>query len=145
MHERLRRWGFRAAIAGFVGIGAYYATFGGVYSAFDIRSMQQDRGVLQDSVFRLETVTDSLVQRGDSLVADPVAIERVAREEHGFLRDGEIRVRFVPRTDADAGRDGAGSAGVGAEDAGARGRSPAFGTELEAVAREPRGASGVQP
>ncbi|HSM09490.1 MAG TPA: septum formation initiator family protein [Gemmatimonadota bacterium] len=96
MRERLKRWGFRAFAGLLVGVGAYYATFGGVYSAFDIRAMEHDREVLQDSVFRLETVTDSLVQRGDSLVVDPVAIERVAREEHGYLRDGELRVRFLP-------------------------------------------------
>jgi cell division protein FtsB len=96
MRERLRRWGFRAFVGLLAGVGAYYAAFGGVYSAFDIRAMEHDREVLQDSVFRLETVTDSLVQRGDSLVADPIAIERVAREEHGYLRDGELRVRFLP-------------------------------------------------
>jgi hypothetical protein len=96
MRERLRRWGFRAFVGLLVGIGAYYATFGGVYSVLDMQAMDHDRHVLQDSVFRLETVTDSLVQRGDSLVADPVAIERVAREEHGYLRDGELRVRFLP-------------------------------------------------
>ena len=96
MRERLRRWGYRATVGLLFGIGAYYATFGGVYSAFDIRDMEHDRAVLQDSVYRLETVTDSLVQRGDSLVSNPIAIERVAREEHGFLRDGELRVRFLP-------------------------------------------------
>ncbi len=102
MRERLRRWGFRAFIGLLAGVGAYYATFGGVYSAFDIRAMEHDREVLQDSVFRLETVTDSLVQRGDSLVADPLTIERVAREEHGYLRDGELRVRFLPGETAPA-------------------------------------------
>jgi len=105
MRERLNRWGFRATIGFLAGIGLYYATFGGVYSAFDIRAMEQDKVALQDSVFRLETVTDSLVQKGDSLVADPAAIERVAREEHGFIRDGELRVRFVPGTPADPDAD----------------------------------------
>jgi len=107
MRERLRRWGFRAFVALLAGVGAYYATFGGVYSAFDIRAMEHDREVLQDSVFRLETVTDSLVQRGDSLVADPLAIERVAREEHGYLRDGELRVRFLPGGAAEPGEPSA--------------------------------------
>jgi cell division protein FtsB len=96
MRERLHRWGFRALVVALLAVGGYYATFGGVYSAFDLRQMKADRAVLQDSVFRLETVTDSLVQRGDSLVSDPSAIERVAREELGYLRDGELRVRFIP-------------------------------------------------
>jgi cell division protein FtsB len=95
MRERLNRWGFRTLVAMLLAVGGYYATFGGVYSAFDIRQMEVDRAVLQDSVYRLETVTDSLVQRGDSLLSDPSAIERVAREQ-GYLRDGELRVRFIP-------------------------------------------------
>ena len=106
MRERLRRWGYRASIGFLFGVGAYYATFGGVYSTFDIRAMEHDRAVLQDSVYRLETVTDSLVQRGDSLVSNPIAIERVAREEHGFLRDGELRVRFLPGDPDDEGEPG---------------------------------------
>jgi len=110
MHERLKRWGYRAAVGGALAVGGYYATFGGVYSAFDIRDMEHDREVLQDSVFRLETVTDSLVQRGDSLVADPVAIERVAREEHGYIRDGELRVRFLPSAPSDSAGPGQGAA-----------------------------------
>lgn len=103
MRERLRRWGYRATVGLLFGIGAYYATFGGVYSAFDIREMERDHAALQDSVYRLETVTDSLVQRGDSLVSNPIAIERVAREEHGFLRDGELRVRFLPAGSEEGG------------------------------------------
>ena len=103
MRERLKRWGFRAVVGALLFVGGAYATFGGVYSVFDIRAMEHDRQVLQDSVFRLETVTDSLVQRGDSLVADPAAIERVAREEHGYLRDGELRVRFLSSGTAEPG------------------------------------------
>ncbi|MDH3298222.1 MAG: septum formation initiator family protein [Gemmatimonadota bacterium] len=96
MHERLRRFGYRLAVAGLVLSGAYYGLYGGVYSVADIRSMQSDRTDLMDAVDSLVSVTDSLVQRGDSLQANPEAIERVAREEYGFVRDGELLVRFVP-------------------------------------------------
>jgi cell division protein FtsB len=113
MRERLNRWGFRALVVALLAVGGYYATFGGVYSAFDIRQMEGDRSVLQDSVYRLETVTDSLVQRGDSLLSDPSAIERVAREQ-GYLRDGELRVRFIPTTEEDDG-DAAGARGTTAD------------------------------
>ena len=52
--------------------------------------------------------TDSLVQRGDSLESDPLAIERAAREEHGLIRDGEVVFHHLPlssllTTAADAG------------------------------------------
>lgn len=110
MRERLNRWGFRALVVVLLAVGGYYATFGGVYSAFDIRQMKTDLAVLQDSVFRLETVTDSLVQRGDSLLSDPSAIERVAREQ-GYLRDGELRVRFIPTGDAEEADEIAGVTG----------------------------------
>jgi cell division protein FtsB len=93
--ERIRRLGHRAAVVAFLLAGAYYAVFGGVYDVFDIQSMEASRAELVEGVDSLVSLTDSLVQRGDSLVADADAIERVAREEYGFVRDGEILVRFV--------------------------------------------------
>ncbi len=96
MGERMKRLGYRLAIAGFVLSGAYYGLYGGVYSVMDIRSMQTERADLIEAVDSLVSLTDSLVQRGDSLATDPAAIERVAREEYGFVKDGELLVRFVP-------------------------------------------------
>lgn len=100
MHERMKRLGRRLAVAGFMVSGAYYGLFGGIYNVLDIRAMQTDRAALVDRVDSLVSLTDSLVHRGDSLVANPEAIERVAREEFGFVRDGEILIRFVPRSEA---------------------------------------------
>ena len=77
------------------GKSGFRILFGGVYDVFDIRSMQADRAELIKGVDSLVSVTDSLVHRGDSLVADADAIERVAREQYGFVRDGEVLVRFV--------------------------------------------------
>ncbi len=106
MHERMKRLGRYLAITGLVVSGAYYGLFGGVYNVLDIHAMQTDRSALVDRVDSLVSLTDSLVHRGDSLVADPEAIERVAREEFGFVRDGELLIRFVPRSEiAAAGVD----------------------------------------
>ena len=99
MHERIKRVGRRLAVAGFVASGAYYGLFGGVYNVLDIHAMQTDRAALVDRVDLLVSLTDSLVHRGDSLIADPDAIERVAREEFGFIRDGELLIRFVPHSE----------------------------------------------
>ena len=94
MREPLRRWGFRGLVAGLFLLAGYYAVFGGVYSVFDIRGMQGER---EDMIRRLDSLialTDSLSQRADSLESDELAIERVAREEHGLIREGEVLVRF---------------------------------------------------
>ena len=102
----MKRLGHRTAIVCFVVAGSYYALFGGVYDVFDIRSMQADRAELIEGVDSLVSLTDSLVQRGDSLVSDADAIERVAREQYGFVRDGEVLVRFVPAgLEAESGLD----------------------------------------
>jgi len=39
---------------------------------------------------------DSVQAWADSLESDTLAIQRVAREEHGMIREGEIMYRFVP-------------------------------------------------
>jgi cell division protein FtsB len=95
----MKRLGYKLAVAAFVLSGAYYGLYGGVYSVTDIQSMQSEHADLIEAVDSLVSLTDSLVQRGDSLATDPAAIERVAREEYGFVRDGELLVRFVPRSE----------------------------------------------
>ena len=54
-----------------------------------------------------ELFTDSLEAWGDSLEADSAVIERVAREDHGMIRDGERVYYFVP--DSAEAEDGAGN------------------------------------
>jgi len=99
MRERIERIGRRVAVTSFVVAGAHYGLLGGVYNVSDIGAMKADRAALVDRVDYLVSLTDSLVHRGDSLVASPEAIERVAREEYGFVRDGELLIRFVPRSE----------------------------------------------
>lgn len=94
MREPVRRWGFRLGVAALLLLAGHYLFFGGVYSVFDIRAMEDER---EDAVSRLDSLisrTDSLSQRGDSLEFDPLSVERTAREEHGMIRDGEVIVRF---------------------------------------------------
>jgi cell division protein FtsB len=94
MPERLRRWGFRGLVAVLLLLAAYYVVFGGVYSVFDMHAMRGEREDLVDRLDSLIVRTDSLTQRGDSLETDRLSIERVGREKHGLIRDGEVVVRF---------------------------------------------------
>ena len=103
MRESVRRVGFRGALALLWSATAYYLLFGGMYSVLDVRAMERSRDEALARIDRLVARTDSLVHRGDSLEAVPAAIERVAREEFGLVRDGEILVRFVPPRDAGKG------------------------------------------
>ncbi len=112
MSERLRRIGLRLLVATLWLAGGYYLLLGGEYSALDLRDLGTDRGRVQLRIDSLGAVTDSLQARSDSLEASDVAIERVARERYGFIRDGERLYRFIPversdqeRLDQPANRD----------------------------------------
>ena len=100
MRESIHRVGFRGVLALLWAATVYYLVFGGMYSVFDVRAMEQSRDEALSRIDRLVARTDSLVHRGDSLETVPAAIERVAREQFGLVRDGEILVRFVPPRDA---------------------------------------------
>ncbi len=84
----------------------YYALFGGEYDLFDLREVRETRGA---TVVRLDSLEARLAALGawaDSLVSDPSAIERVAREQHGFIRPGERLYRFVDLEEVDSPREG---------------------------------------
>ena len=92
--ERVRRLVFRGALAA-VGVAAgYYLLFGGVYSVFDMRGLEREHEASLQRADSLIHLADSLVMRGDSLESDPAAIERIAREKHGLVREGEELYRF---------------------------------------------------
>jgi cell division protein FtsB len=94
MSERVNRIGVRGLIAALWVGTAYYLVFGGVYSVFDMQELDTQRGAANTRIDSLIARTDSLIHRGDSLATMPAAIERVAREEFGLIRDGELLVRF---------------------------------------------------
>ena len=94
MSERVDRLGFRGLVVALWVGTAYYMVFGGVYSVFDMQELGTQRDAANVRIDRLIARTDSLIHRGDSLATMPAAIERVAREEFGLIRDGELLVRF---------------------------------------------------
>jgi cell division protein FtsB len=96
--ERLSRYAFRALL-GFILLAAgYYFVLGGEFSVFDLRELRSEHADVEAHVDSLETTADSLDAWADSLSADSAVIERVAREKHGMIRDGERVYYFVPDT-----------------------------------------------
>jgi len=51
----------------------------------------------RDKVAALEAEVDSLAKAAKDLETNPAVQERVAREEFGMIRDGEVLYRVVPR------------------------------------------------
>jgi cell division protein FtsB len=51
----------------------------------------------RDKVAALQVEVDSLAKTAKDLETNPAVQERVAREEFGMIRDGEILYRVVPR------------------------------------------------
>ena len=95
MSERMRRLGLRGLVAALWLAAGYYFVLGGEYSALDVGALRGEQRILEFRIDSLAAVTDSLEEWGDSLAVSPEAIERVARERYGFIRDGERLYRFI--------------------------------------------------
>ena len=77
-------------------VAVYYATFGGEYSIFELRSARASVAGEQAALGALEARIDSLSAFADSVRSDPGTLERIAREQFGMIREGETLYRFVP-------------------------------------------------
>jgi cell division protein FtsB len=103
MSERYGRLSFRVLLLALWAAAGYHMVFGGRYSVFDVAALEGQRDSATARIDQLIAKTDSLVLRGDSLTEVPAAVERVARERFGLLRDGELLVRFRSRSGENAG------------------------------------------
>jgi cell division protein FtsB len=74
---------------------AYFALFGGEYGYFELRRVRAERALEQQRLEQNRAEVAALRARADSLLHDSATIERVARERHGLLREGEKLYRFV--------------------------------------------------
>lgn len=85
----------RMAVPAVIGLALYFALFGGEYSLLESRAIQA--GVREDAaeLDDLESRIDSLSAWADSLEFDSAALERLARERYGMIRDGEVLYRFA--------------------------------------------------
>ena len=92
LNPRIISWLLRGAV---VTIATYYGVWGGEYSVWDLRRLRREVSEETARLARSRAETDSLRTLAHSLERDPAAIERVARERFGMIREGEILVRFV--------------------------------------------------
>lgn len=88
----------RARLIGLGGGGvlALVALFAGEYSTLDWLTLRRQLAAERDSVAALRADLDSLARQARALENDPATQERVAREQFGLIRDGEILYRIVP-------------------------------------------------
>jgi cell division protein FtsB len=101
-----RRLVSRLVAGALLGVALYYALWGGEYSAFDLGRLAERRQAELATLATARAEADSLRHLADLLEDDPAAIEAVAREQFGMIREGEILYRFVhvePETPADEG------------------------------------------
>ena len=71
-------------------LGVGFGVQGGEYSTGDWWQLRREMAFERDSIARLEVEIDSLAGRLEQLLSDPEMVEKVAREQFGMIRDGEI-------------------------------------------------------
>ena len=89
----------RTRVAGFAGgVGlAALALWGGEYSTADWVTIRRQLADERARVAALRIELDSLAKLAHDLETNPLVQERVAREQFGMIRDGEMLYRVVPR------------------------------------------------
>ena len=85
-----------AGIAGGVGLVAL-AVWGGEYGTADWITIRRQLADERARVATLRVELDSLAKLANDLETNPTVQERVAREQFGMIRDGEVLYRVVPR------------------------------------------------
>ena len=75
---------------------AVFAWQGGIFSTSAYRGLERQEEAGRLRAKQLQREVDSLARFADSLQRDPAVQERVARENFGMLRPGELIVTIVP-------------------------------------------------
>jgi len=94
----------RLLAGGLLALAAYYALWGGEYSAFHLLRLKRERVVAQERLAQTRREVDSLRVLAGKLETDDAEVERIARERFGMIRDGELLYRFVPVPDTTPAR-----------------------------------------
>lgn len=91
----------RKGLAGKLVLGAvalaalYFLALGGEYTFVDLWRLQRQHRQETQVLDSLRGEVRQLQTRTDSLENDSAAVERIARERYGLIRDGERLYRFV--------------------------------------------------
>jgi cell division protein FtsB len=91
----------RILFPGLVLHALYYALFGGEYSAFELRGIRTESRESTVRVQELAELTQLLTERVEALETDDRALEFIARENFGMIREGEILYRFADSGEED--------------------------------------------
>jgi len=92
----------RLILPALLGLAVYYAVFGGEYSLSELHGARKEIDIQQSELAVLQQEIDSLRAWADSLQNDSATIERLAREQYGMIREGEILYRFSEPPDSAA-------------------------------------------
>ena len=90
----------RLLAGGALAVAGYYALWGGEYSAWDLVRLRRDRAAAEVELAETRAGVDSLRRLAVRLERQDSAVERIARERFGMIRDGELLYRFVPVDEA---------------------------------------------
>jgi cell division protein FtsB len=86
-----KRWLILALVAG----ALLFALQGGEYSTPQWYSLRSKERVERARVAELEREVDSLTRFKKLVESDPVTQERIAREQYGMLRKGEVEFTVI--------------------------------------------------
>ena len=84
-----------------VGVGLALAAVLGTYGvsgALRFRAMQGEIAVAEREIAALRAQAEKLTVAIDRLRNDPAYIEKLGREEHGLVRQGETVLKFPPKS-----------------------------------------------
>ena len=95
-----RGTGRRLLAGGILALAAYYALWGGEYSAFHLLRLKKERREAEARLADTRAQVDSLRALAGKLETDDAEVERIARERFGMIREGELLYRFVPMDSA---------------------------------------------
>ncbi len=82
------------AVVAMLVLAVYFAIIGGEYTVLQIRQLEALQEERAAELAHAGARIDSLRQLAEQLRNDAEAIERVARERYGMIRDGETLYRF---------------------------------------------------
>jgi len=88
----------KSRVAGAVVVvgGLVFGFAGGEYSTPNWLQLRRDVATEQAALSRLDVEVDSLKQVAHDVETDPATQERLAREQFGMLRPGELMFQIVP-------------------------------------------------
>jgi cell division protein FtsB len=92
--EFFRRYGFRIAFA-LLGLLLIHDIFGS-HGFLAMRRMQQQVEAERQKIEQLKEENRGITEEVHSLKTDPAAIERIAREEMGLTKPGELVFKLPP-------------------------------------------------